>query len=345
MRLRNRQTTGGRMATKIVTLVAALATTAGLATAVGTGTASAWDVGPNQTACIWGSGGNVGIGNNIGTGGCAPGDVRVNAWTRPGNTKTVVLLDGLRAQNDFNGWQINTNVGSWLRDRGVNVVEPVGGYESWYSDWNAPDNFSGQQKPYRWYSTITGSLVDWMRKNTPTTTTGKYGIMGLSMGGNSALVIASKRPDIYDRAGSLSGYLNLSAPGMREAIRMSMIFPLIDGGTPAMNSDAMWGPPWDWRWTDNDPFVRINNMRALKKVYVSSGSGALRGDDNFLANPMLLIQGTPLELLAQAQGRAFQVQALINGVSLNTYFPLTGVHNWNNWQDSIQHAYYTGFFN
>lgn len=332
MRLRNRQAKGGHgMAAKVVTLVAALATTFGLAAAVGTGSASAFpSPRPNKIGWV----------NACGM----PGAVQVRAWTKPGNRKTVVLLDGLRAQNDFSGWEINTNVQNMV-NYGVNVVEPVGGYESWYSDWNAPDNFSGQKFRYMWNCVITRSVVGWMDSQGLRGPSGKYAIMGLSMGGNAALVIGANNQNNFDRAGSMSGYLNLSAPGMREAIRLSMIFPAIDGGTPAMNSDCMWGPPWSTRWLDNDPFVQINKMHTLKKVYVSAGMGPLRGDDNFWANPMTLIQGTPLELLAQAQGRSFQVQALINRVPIQTYFPLTGAHTWNNWQDSMWNALRTGFFN
>ena len=51
----------------------------------------------------------------------------------------------------------------------------------------------------------------------------RYAIMGLSMGGNAALTIGAQNRQHFDRAGSLSGYTWLSAPGMRTMIRLAML--------------------------------------------------------------------------------------------------------------------------
>ena len=42
----------------------------------------------------------------------------------------LYMLDGLRAQNDNNGWTINTDVENFYKDKNVNVVLPVGGESS-----------------------------------------------------------------------------------------------------------------------------------------------------------------------------------------------------------------------
>src|SRR6185295_979620 len=41
--------------------------------------------------------------------------------------KAVYLLDGLRAQDDYSGWDINTAAFEWFYQSGVSVVMPVGG--------------------------------------------------------------------------------------------------------------------------------------------------------------------------------------------------------------------------
>jgi len=46
----------------------------------------------------------------------------------------VYLLDGLRAQDDFNGWDINTPAFEWYYQSGLSVVMPVGGQSSFYSE-------------------------------------------------------------------------------------------------------------------------------------------------------------------------------------------------------------------
>ncbi|MFC3242818.1 alpha/beta hydrolase-fold protein [Gordonia humi] len=182
--------------------------------------------------------------------------VKVRAWTKPGNRKTVVMLDGLRATNDVSGWEHNTRVGPDLAAKGVNVIQPVGGYMSFYSDWNTPDNFSRQGYTYKWNCVISKSLVGAMDRKKLRGPSGKYAIMGLSMSGSSALIIAGNNKNDFDSAASLSGYLNLTAPGMREAIRAAMIVPALDGGTPAMNVDAMWGAAVE------HPVARQRSVRA-----------------------------------------------------------------------------------
>ena len=63
---------------------------------------------------------------------------------KDGNTNRVVYaLDGLRAPETLNGWEIETNVAQMLTDWNINVVMPVGGQSSFYADWNAPSSFFG----------------------------------------------------------------------------------------------------------------------------------------------------------------------------------------------------------
>ena len=54
---------------------------------------------------------------------------------QPGGLRAVYLLDGLRAQEDYNGWDINTPAFEWFHQSGVSVVMPVGGQSSFYTDW------------------------------------------------------------------------------------------------------------------------------------------------------------------------------------------------------------------
>jgi len=59
-------------------------------------------------------------------------DIRVQF--QGGGPHAVYLLDGLRAQDDRNGWDINTGAFSWFNGSGLSVVMPVGGMSSFYSD-------------------------------------------------------------------------------------------------------------------------------------------------------------------------------------------------------------------
>jgi diacylglycerol O-acyltransferase/trehalose O-mycolyltransferase len=55
-----------------------------------------------------------------------------------GGPHAVYLLDGLRAQDDASGWDINTAAFEWFYKSGLSVVMPVGGQSSFYSDWYRP---------------------------------------------------------------------------------------------------------------------------------------------------------------------------------------------------------------
>ncbi|NLG45070.1 alpha/beta hydrolase family protein [Gordonia sp. (in: high G+C Gram-positive bacteria)] len=266
-----------------------------------------------------------------------PGIVNVQAWRKRGNTRTVILLDGMRARYDRSGWDIETNARR-LADRGVDVVMPVGGPNSFYTDWDAPSNFNGQKKRYRWGCVIDNRLVPKMRELGFPGKNRKYAIMGLSMGGGAALTHAAQRRDLYYAAGSMSGYLTLSAPGMRTALRMAML----DVAPAPWNIDAMWGPPWSPRWTANDPFMLINRMRGLK-VFVGTGNGFF-GHHNRPGNVVDdFFKGTPLELLAFAQAKAFEAAAFVQGVPVMSY-TANGTHAWGYWQDMLWNAHARGFF-
>ncbi|GAB18798.1 putative mycolyltransferase [Gordonia effusa NBRC 100432] len=269
--------------------------------------------------------------------GCGMPNVKVRAWKRPGNYKTVIMLDGMRAQYDYSGWEINTNIQEMVRS-GVNVVEPIGGPASFYTDWNAPSNFNNQRYRYRWNCVITNTLIRGLDARGFRVGNRKYAIMGLSMGGNAALVIGAQNRRNFDRAASLSGYNFLSAPGMHTMIRLAML----DVDPKPWNSDSMWGPPWDARWYQNDPFLNINRMHGMK-IFVGSGNG-LFGKYNALPNVFDdLFKGSTLEFLAFTQAKAFEAAAALQGLPVMTY-DAVGTHAWGYWQDMVWNAKARGFF-
>jgi S-formylglutathione hydrolase FrmB len=55
-----------------------------------------------------------------------------------GAKHAVFLLDGLRAQEDYSGWDINTPAFECFDQSGLSVVMPAGGESSFYSDWYQP---------------------------------------------------------------------------------------------------------------------------------------------------------------------------------------------------------------
>ena len=111
-------------------------------------------------------------------------DIKIAVPERCGPTLTgVYLLDGLRAQDDFNGWDINTAAFEWFHDSGVAVVMPVGGQSSFYSDWYKPACWQrAGRSTYKWETFLTSELPAYLAANKRCRPSGNA-VVGLSMAG------------------------------------------------------------------------------------------------------------------------------------------------------------------
>jgi S-formylglutathione hydrolase FrmB len=70
---------------------------------------------------------------------------------------------------------------------------------------------NGQTYTYKWETFLTQELPSWLAANRNVAPNGNA-VVGLSMGGSAALVLAIYHPQEFIYAGSLPGFLNLSAP-------------------------------------------------------------------------------------------------------------------------------------
>jgi diacylglycerol O-acyltransferase/trehalose O-mycolyltransferase len=246
-----------------------------------------------------------------------------------GGRKAVYLLDGLRAQDDFNGWDVNTAAFEWFFESGISVVMPVGGQSSFYSDWYSPSSFNNQPYTYKWETFLTNELPQWLAANKGVSATGN-GVVGLSMAGGAALILSAYHPAQFSYAASLSGFLNPSTPFMKQAIRVAML----DAG--GYNVDNMWGPPWDPAWRRNDPVMQVarivgNGTRLW--IYCAPGGGPV--DEN--VDPGLSFSASSLESLAIGSNLRFQEKYVAAGGTNATFqFPPTGNHSWAYWGTQLQ---------
>ncbi len=61
-------------------------------------------------------------------------DIKVQFQSGGPNSPALTARRPAR-QDDFNGWDINTQAFEWYLDSGISVVMPVGGQSSFYSNW------------------------------------------------------------------------------------------------------------------------------------------------------------------------------------------------------------------
>ena len=71
---------------------------------------------------------------------------------------SVLPLDGLRARDDFNGWDIETTAFEWFYESSLSVIMPVGGQSSFYTDWYQPACGNNGCQTYKWETFLTAEL-------------------------------------------------------------------------------------------------------------------------------------------------------------------------------------------
>ena len=98
------------------------------------------------------------------------------------NSPAVYLLDGLRAQDDYNGWDINTPAFEWYYQSGLSIVMPVGGQSSFYTDWYNPACGKAGCSTYNWETFLTSELPGYLSSQKSVKATGSAAV-GISMAG------------------------------------------------------------------------------------------------------------------------------------------------------------------
>jgi diacylglycerol O-acyltransferase / trehalose O-mycolyltransferase len=222
-----------------------------------------------------------------------------------GGPHAVYLLDGLRAQDDFNGWDINTPAFEEYYQSGLSVIMPVGGQSSFYSDWYQPACGKTGCQTYKWETFVTRELPTYLQANRGIAPTGNAAV-GLSMSGGSALILAAYYPQQFSYAASLSGFLNPSEGWWPTLIGLAM------GDAGGYSATNMWGPTSDPAWKRNDPMVQI---------------------------PRLVQNNMPAKFLEQFTLRTneqFRDNYVAAGGNNGTFnFPPNGTHDWGYWNQQL----------
>jgi diacylglycerol O-acyltransferase/trehalose O-mycolyltransferase len=241
-----------------------------------------------------------------------------------GGSHAVYMLDGLRARDDLNGWDIETPAFEWYYGSGLSVVMPVGGQSSFYSDWYEPACGASGCLTYKWETFLTRELPQWLQSNR-NVNPNRNAAVGLSMSGNTALLLGAYYPQQFIYAGSLSAFPNPS-----EGMWPTLIgFAMNDAG--GYSPGAMWGPAGDPAWQRNDPMVQIPKLVANNtRIWFYCGSGApneLGGGD---------FPAVFLEQLTRRTCESFRDTYIADG-GKNAVFNLPdyGTHTWGYWGQQL----------
>jgi diacylglycerol O-acyltransferase/trehalose O-mycolyltransferase len=198
-----------------------------------------------------------------------------------GPAPTLYLLTGSGGGVDGISWWDDTDVREFFADKHVNVVMPVGGGYSMYTDWLADDPTLGRN---RWQTYLTQELPGVL--DARLRTTGRNAIAGVSMSAASALDLAIQAPAMYEAVAAYSG-----CPWASDTLGIAFISAVVGRG--GGNTANMWGAPGAELWRAHDAFANAANL-AGKTIYLSAASGVPGEiDRGGLAFP-------PLEAIASA---------------------------------------------
>ncbi|QIS14057.1 alpha/beta hydrolase [Nocardia arthritidis] len=250
---------------------------------------------------------------------------------------TLYLLNGAGGGTDLATWRRNTDVGEFLADKNVNVVQPVGGAWSYYTDWLRDDPKLGRNRWKTFFLEELPPLID-----AALGTNGVNAIAGLSMAGTSVLALAEARPGLYRSVASYSGCAQTSDPLGKRAVRMAV--DIWGGG----NSANMWGADDNPLWSENDPYLHADKLRGVN-LFISSGTG-IPGPYDRIDDPHLITPG-PAALLTQillggvieasTNMCTHNLQNRLNqlGIPATYDFTPTGTHSWGYWQDAFKKSW------
>ncbi|MFE9321278.1 alpha/beta hydrolase [Nocardia sp. NPDC052278] len=244
-----------------------------------------------------------------------------------GSHPSFYLLDGLDPGINQSTWTNATDAESFFRSKNVNVVLPVGGQASYYTDWQRDDPKFGR---YQWETFLTEEL--------PPIIDARYGngvnaIGGLSMGGSAAFILAARHPELYR---AIAGYS--ACPDTTLAMGAVMFSIANRGGDPV----NMWGGPGSPAWAEHDAAALADRLRG-KTIYLSTGTG-IPGPHEAEVKPQLgenIVLGGPVEVGVNTCVISFEQRLRSLGIPAEVDYSPTGTHSWSYWQDTLHASWPT----
>ncbi|WP_067717932.1 alpha/beta hydrolase [Nocardia yamanashiensis] len=254
-----------------------------------------------------------------------------NSAPRP----TLYLLNGAGGGEDAATWFQQTDIVQYFADKNVNVVIPIGGKFSYYTDWQRDDPKLGRNM---WQTFLTRELPPII--DAALHTSGANAIAGISMAATSALNLAIAAPGLYRAVGSYSGCASTNDETSRAFVRLVME----RSGADVRN---MFGPDDDPAWARHDAVLNAEKLRGLT-LYISNSTGLpgtedtleapnIAGRTSTLANQIVL--GGMIEAATNLCTHRLADRLSELGIPAQVEFRSGGTHSWRYWQDALHRSW------
>lgn len=255
-----------------------------------------------------------------------------------------VLQGAAGGEQDLN-WVTKTDMIDFYLKKNVNVVIPMRGAFSYYTDWvsdpaSTTDFLRGPQK---WETFLTKELPpvveDYLHASN------KRSVIGVSMSATSALLFAEHNPGFYHGVGSFSGCASTSDPLSYEFVRLVVN----RGGSQPEN---MWGKQGGTTNKHNDALVHAQKL-AGSHVYLSSATGVpgqLESVQRYMREGQDIVTALASAGITRTEGGV--IEAAANMCTHQLYHKLrankvdvtfnnrnVGVHTWDYWNKDIHDSW------
>jgi S-formylglutathione hydrolase FrmB len=269
--------------------------------------------------------------------------VTIRAKDNAENAPTIYLLNGADGGEGAANWLRQTNAvefyGNQIGD--VNVVIPMEGAFSYYTDWEQPNaTLDKGGKKQAWETFLVQELPGPMESALGTSNPNRS-IIGMSMTGSTTLVYGEKYSGFYDSIGAYSGCAATSG----EAARTVDI--VLDRGNATY--EQMWGDRNGAVALENDALANAADLKDQHNVYVSSSTGLMGEHDvpsgdrlnGFLPGSITpAVEGGAIEAVTNVCTHMLKSSTDAAGITRESNnlvynFRNTGTHQWGYWQDDM----------
>ncbi|WP_179473785.1 alpha/beta hydrolase [Mycolicibacterium vinylchloridicum] len=220
-------------------------------------------------------------------------------------------------------WFGMTDIQGFFANKNVNVVSPLGGQFSWWTDW--------VNDPTRQYQTyMTKELPPLI--NAQYKANGRNAVGGLSSTGGTAIDYAVQAPGTYRAVGSYSGFLTPSDPQSAQQISLTL-------STGGLSGENMWGPLAGPGWVQHDPTQNVGRLKGVAVYAAASDTGDVgavdRLPDGFGPN----ITGGFIERIVADSTRRFADTAKAAGIPVTYVARPQGSHTWGLFESEMQESW------
>ena len=251
-----------------------------------------------------------------------------------GGAPTFYLLPGIDGGDNLDpganfgpgtkSWFGMTDVQGFFANKRVNVVSPLGGQFSWYTDW-----INDPSKQYQTY--MTRELPPLI--NAAYNTNGVNAVGGLSSTGGTAIDYAVQAPGVYRAVGSYSGFPSVSDPQAAQQVALTL-------GSGGASAENMWGPLGGPGWVAHDPTKNVDRLRGVA-IYAGAAGGAVGDVDKLPPGFGNNFAGGFIEGIVAESTKRFADAANAAGLPITYVVRPQGSHTWGLFESEMQESWNT----